>query len=81
MENFAFCPICKAENHASYLKKFYFSKKREDSELKNQLLKLLVLSKDFIELYYNKIKLGIPCCDCFQSFFMEKKPDLRNICL
>jgi len=70
MENFAFCPICKAENHASYLKKFYFSKKREDSELKNQLLKLLVLSKDFNELYYNKIKLGIPCCDCFQSFFM-----------
>jgi len=79
MEHFAFCPMCKTENHVTYLKKFYFSKKRKDIELKNQLLKLLVLSECFDELYYNKITLGIPCCDCFQSFFTEKAPALRNI--
>jgi len=77
--NFAFCPICKIENHANYLKKFYFSKKRKDTELKNQLLKLMVLSEDFEKLYYNKIKLGIPCCDCFQSIFAEKAPGLIGI--
>ena len=79
MEHFAFCPMCKTENHVTYLKKFYFSKKRNDIELKNQLLKLMVLSECFDELYYNKIILGIPCCDCFQSFFTEKAPALRNI--
>lgn len=77
--NFAFCPICKIENHVNYLKKFYFSKKRKDIELKNQLLKLMVLSEDFEKLYYNKIKLGIPCCDCFQSIFAEKAPGLIGI--
>lgn len=79
MEQFAFCPICKTENHVTYLKKFYFSKKREDIELKNQLVKVMVLSGDFDETYYNKIILGIPCCNCFQSFFTEKAPALRNI--
>jgi GTPase SAR1 family protein len=79
MEYYAFCPICRTENHVNYLKKFYFSKKRKDIELKSQLLKLMALSKNFDELYYNKIILGIPCCDCFKSFFTEKAPELRNI--
>lgn len=79
MEHYAFCPICKTENHVNYLMKFYFSKKRKDIELKNQLLKLMTLSKNFEELYYNKITLGIPCCDCFKFYFMEKPLELWNI--
>lgn len=79
MEYFASCPICKAENHISYLKKIYFSKNRKTIELKNQLLKLLEISEDFDRFFSNNIILGIPCCNCFQTFFDEKAPALGNI--
>ena len=79
LKQFAFCPICKIKNHDNYLKKFFFSKNKEDLELKNQLVKLMLVSEEFDEKYYNKIVLGIPCCECFQSIFTEKVPALRNI--
>ncbi|MHA1986342.1 MAG: hypothetical protein ACW98D_06880 [Promethearchaeota archaeon] len=72
--HFTNCPICKNENHVSYLRKFYSSKNKIDIELKKQLMKVLKLSENFDKLFYNKIILGIPCCNCFQSFFPEEAP-------
>lgn len=66
---FSRCPICNRPNHFDYLKGFYFSCSSESVRLKKQLLELMEESKDFDQLYVNKIKIGIPCCDCFKEVF------------
>jgi len=42
-------------------------------ELRERLIELMDASKDFDTLYYNKIRLGIPCCSCFKKQFDKKE--------
>lgn len=72
IEYFSRCPFCKINNHTNYLLNFYFSKKKKDIKLKNQLIELI--SEDFNKYYSNKIVLGIPCCNCYRTFFNKKPP-------
>ena len=69
IKSFSDCPICKKKNHINHLRKFYFSKNKENNKLKKRILKLLEESYNFDELYHNSIILGIPCCACFNQFF------------
>ena len=66
---FSRCPICDRPNHFDYLKGFYFSSSPESTRLKKQLLALMEDSKDFDQVYHNKITIGIPCCECFKLIF------------
>ena len=66
---FSDCPLCGRALHSSYLKRFFYSRNRKTISLKNRLLELIEESKDYEELYYNEIKLGIPCCKCFKGIF------------
>ena len=66
---FLFCPICGKENHRSHLSKFYFTQNPQLKLLKEKLLLLMDQSKDFDYIYENEIKIGIPCCSCFDKFF------------
>jgi hypothetical protein len=66
---FSTCPICNQENHTFYLKRFYFSTNAELMRLKECLLELMKDSIEYDGNYYNKIVIGIPCCDCFKQIF------------
>jgi hypothetical protein len=66
---FSFCPICGKENHESYLKKFYLDQNSNSRILKEKLLLLMDKSKRFENIYENEIKVGIPCCSCFEKLF------------
>ncbi len=66
---FSDCPLCGRSLHSSYLKRFFYSRNRKTISLKNRLIELIEESKDYEELYYNEIKLGIPCCKCFKGIF------------
>jgi len=68
---FSFCPLCGKENHKSYLSKFYFSQNSNSRILKENLLLLMNKSKRFEQIYENEIKVGIPCCSCFEKLFSE----------
>ena len=68
---FETCPICTGQNHRRYLLEFYFNPDPDKIILRERLLKLMVESKEFDETYYNKVILGIPCCNCFKLFFEE----------
>jgi len=71
LEYFSACPICNRRNHKNYLKTFYFDENIYKRILKERLLKLMDEAKEFDESYFNKILLGIPCCDCFKRYFCE----------
>ena len=71
LEYFSTCPICKKSNHKSYLKTFYFSDNLDKKILKKRLLKLIEESKEYDDVYYNKISFGIPCCNCFKKVFCD----------
>ncbi|MHA1525780.1 MAG: hypothetical protein ACTSQD_02010, partial [Promethearchaeota archaeon] len=66
---FSDCPLCGRALHTSYLKRFFYSRNQKTISLKNRLLELIEESKDYEELYYNEIKLGITCCKCFKAVF------------
>ena len=66
---FARCPICEEKNHGENLKAFFYSRAPDIVEFRERLLELIEESKFFDEIYYNKIKLGIPCCSCFKKIF------------
>ncbi len=69
LEYFSTCPMCKEKNHVHYLKRFYFSPDPCKVVLRERLLKLIDESQDFDVKYYQKINLGIVCCDCFKKVF------------
>jgi GTPase SAR1 family protein len=69
---FSICPICNRDNHFESLKSFYYTREQSSIILKEKLFELMDASKDFDNLYYNKIRLGIPCCSCFKKFFEKK---------
>jgi len=65
IEFYSICPICKEKNHKDDLLRFYFEKTEFTEKLKENLLRLMDKSKNFI----NKINVGIPCCQCFKKIF------------
>ncbi len=67
------CPICKKSNHKNYLKKIYIDSNPEKVRFKEKLITLINDSEDFDDIFYNKITLGIPCCDCYKNIFGEIK--------
>jgi GTPase SAR1 family protein len=68
---FSYCPICGGENHKSYLSKFYFDKNPNTEILRDKLLRLIEKSERFDHIYENDIKIGIPCCNCFNKLFAD----------
>jgi GTPase SAR1 family protein len=72
VDRFSICPICSQTNHYDNLKNFYFSREPDLVKLKDLLLDLMDKSDDFDDLYYNDIKIGIPCCDCFDKYFRKE---------
>ena len=66
---FARCPLCDGKNHAENLKSFFYSRDPDIIEFRERLLDLMEESKIFDEIYYNNIKIGIPCCSCFKKVF------------
>ncbi|MHA1340142.1 MAG: hypothetical protein ACTSRZ_10320 [Promethearchaeota archaeon] len=68
-ETFKYCPICGSENHRSYIRKFYYSKNPLIVPLKEELLDLI--SSEYYLKYLKRkhIKLGIPCCKCYNRLF------------
>lgn len=71
MKFFSLCPICGKSNHQTNLKTFYFSTNPKFIKLKRQLFMVMNNAEDFDNIYINKIKLGIPCCSCFNKVFPE----------
>lgn len=57
------CPCCNIPLHESYLRSFFFSQDSKKSMLKKRLLKLRNNSTQF------NIRIGIPCCSCFEKYF------------
>ena len=71
-KSFSVCPVCKRNNHFESLKNFYYSRDPAMLDLRKRLLEFINESKDFDEIYYNKIRFGIPCCSCFEKYFTAK---------
>ncbi|TFG26169.1 MAG: GTP-binding protein [Promethearchaeota archaeon] len=72
LRTFSVCPICGNTNHYDSLKNFYYSRDPSLKKLKEKLLDLMEESKDFDDVYYNEINIGIPCCKCFEEQFGNK---------
>lgn len=68
LDYFSACPICYKLLHISYLTKFYFNMAPENIKFKKVLIKLIDGSKN-LDMYYNPIQIGIPCCDCYKKVF------------
>jgi len=57
------CPCCDDPLHKSYLRTFFFSQDTKKRTLKKRLLELMDTASKF------NIKVGIPCCSCFEKYF------------
>ena len=66
---FTTCPCCSTPLHKSYLWSFLSSLEPHKIELKNRLMLLMDEAENFDDIYFNKIRLGIPCCSCFKHIF------------
>ena len=73
LEYFKYCPVCRQENHKKYLQRFFLSKDPQKQNLKESVLHLIEQSEEKWDdrMYYNKVTIGIPCCDCFRKFFKK----------
>lgn len=71
IDDFSICPVCKTHNHHDYLEKFYYNKSPIKVEIKESLLELIE-KLEKLDQFYNKVIVGIPCCDCFKKFSEEK---------
>ncbi|MBD3254837.1 MAG: hypothetical protein GF383_07075 [Candidatus Lokiarchaeota archaeon] len=68
------CPLCGRKNHFSYLKKIYLSDDKEIVKIRKSLLKVMDKSNRFSDEIHNKhLRLGIPCCVCFNIYFKEQQ--------
>ncbi|MFX1588406.1 MAG: hypothetical protein ACFFC1_09640 [Promethearchaeota archaeon] len=68
---FSKCPICIGKNHKSNLTRVFFSKDSRTKKLKENLVDLMNFSENFDNNYLNKIKIGIPCCSCYNKIFSK----------
>ena len=66
---FSNCPICKKKNHKTALKNFYFDTDPFKVEFKDRLIELMEESHDFDNIFFNRVRLGIPCCSCYDKLF------------
>lgn len=71
LDFFSKCPLCSNTNHTSYLKKFYFTQKKDQRKLRDELIFLMEDSKVIKNHYKNEITVGIPCCSCFNQIFQN----------
>ncbi len=67
------CPICKKENHGSYLEKFFFSRDSRKKKIKEKLLELMEVERNVNDYGTYQITCGIPCCECFEEFFKDRE--------
>ncbi len=58
------CPICGEKNHWDSLKNLFYSKDPHIKELKEKLFELFTKFEKI-----GKVKIGIPCCNCFKKYF------------
>ena len=65
------CPICKSKNHNEALSKFFLSQELENMRLRDQLLDLMDTFDPDNKTAHNRVKLGIPCCNCYKFLFEE----------
>ena len=73
LEYFKYCPVCHKENHKKYLQKFFLSNDPFKQKLKESVLELMDYPKGQWDdrIYYNKLTVGIPCCNCFNKVFKK----------
>lgn len=69
---FSQCPICSGKNHISNLNRVFFSNDPFTKRLKENLIELMEDSEFFDEFLVGKIKIGIPCCNCFKRVFSKE---------
>ncbi len=69
LEYFQYCPICHQENHQKYLTRFYLSQDPFKIRLKESVLSLIEESEWNDRVYFNRLTVGIPCCNCFHKIF------------
>ncbi|MBD3197799.1 MAG: hypothetical protein GF317_22295 [Candidatus Lokiarchaeota archaeon] len=69
IKSFSTCPVCGSRNHILSLIDFYYTSDPSPYSLRHTLMTLL----DRVDLYKGEtskgIKLGIPCCVCFDKYF------------
>ena len=68
LDYFSACPICFKLLHISYLTKFYFDATPENIKFKQRLIRLMEESRK-VNRDYNRIQIGIPCCECYKKVF------------
>jgi len=73
IQHYRKCPICSKENHVKYLSRFFHDNRYK--ELRDQLIEVLN-NKNFSH-YKFKVKIGVPCCKCFEKFFARHPIDCR----
>jgi len=73
LDYFKYCPICRKENHKKYLQKFFLSNDPFKQKLKETVLELMDHTEGRWDdrIYYNKLTVGIPCCNCFNKVFKK----------
>jgi len=69
MNYFSSCPICGKLNHQSNLNQIYFPTNPNQKKFRESLLNLMKQSENHDKAYMNRIKVGIPCCSCYQKVF------------
>jgi len=63
--NFSTCPLCKNKNDKALLIELYFSKEPSKKYIRDHLMELMKRLK----INEGKIKIGVPCCECFKKFY------------
>ena len=71
IETYRNCPTCGAQNHESTLIRFYHNNKKR--HLRNMLIRHMNDKDLNVSMEKNNIKLGIPCCKCFDIIFISNK--------
>ncbi|TFF86519.1 MAG: GTP-binding protein [Promethearchaeota archaeon] len=68
---FSACPICKRENHYDSLKNIYISTEPHAILLREQLYKAIDASRRYSIDKGKILKIGIPCCNCYEKIFSK----------
>jgi len=66
------CPICGKHNHENYLESFFLSSSPVKLKIKKFLIDYMEYKEELDEYFSANLKIGIPCCSCFNKYFNEK---------
>jgi small GTP-binding protein len=69
---FGSCPACGRRNERSYLQDFFQSTRACDVQLRNALLPAVERFWEFPHERDDRVKIGIPCCGCYERVFGSK---------